>query len=158
MSCLVCRGQPLARCGKSSQRRRGSYLGAGPPGGRRDGGCRHNQYPAVAVFLSLNAKTLLTLPRPARANILNATDRTCGIRTVRTLQSVTMEDGSTRFETHHVFPQTSLASVPSLSWQTVVSTFGNGSEGGCLTVVCRPAIDGQILRKDVQGHVSSMRS
>jgi hypothetical protein len=37
-----------------------------------------------------------------------------------------------------------------------ISTFENGSDGAvCLTVVCRPAIDGQILRKDVQGHVSS---
>jgi hypothetical protein len=39
-----------------------------------------------------------------------------------------------------------------------ISTFENGSDGGCLTVACRPAIDGQILRKDVQGHVSSMHA
>ena len=83
-------------------------------------------YPAVAVFfLSLNAEMLLTLPRQARANIiLNATESNVLYTyvvygTVRTLQSVTMEDGSTRFETHHVFPQTSLTSVPSLSWQTI---------------------------------------
>jgi hypothetical protein len=81
--------------------------------------------PSRCRILSLNAEMLLTLPRQARANIiLNATESNVLYThvvygTVRTLQSVTMEDGSTRFETHHVFPQTSLTSVPSLSWQTI---------------------------------------